>query len=234
MSPSDRFADRLQGTVEREGGRETRDTARRGAHAREGWTDEVARRHVSGSSFARLLGPRGPEKPGTPGVCAAARPAASLLLHGALQIPNICPRKNKSPLSLTTGRASLVSNRALLNRRRITDPVASIQEPGLSRCLVPFAVPRPISVFALRGLSSPSDGKLVAPLFRDFFPTSRDFLRVGTSIGSVPFLADSLIRSWTPRSIFWNSNDFPSLPVDARYARPSGGEGGDDAYLDCL
>lgn len=35
---------------------------------------------------------------------------------------NICPRKNKSPLSLTTGRASLVSNRALLNRRRITDP----------------------------------------------------------------------------------------------------------------
>lgn len=32
---------------------------------------------------------------------------------------NICPRKNKSPLSLTTGRASLVSNRALLNRRRI-------------------------------------------------------------------------------------------------------------------
>jgi len=42
---------------------------------------------------------------------------------------NICPRKNKSPLSLTTGRASLVSNRALLNRRRITDPKepASIQ-----------------------------------------------------------------------------------------------------------
>lgn len=35
---------------------------------------------------------------------------------------NICPRKNKSPLSLTTGRASLVSKRALFNRRRITDP----------------------------------------------------------------------------------------------------------------
>lgn len=41
---------------------------------------------------------------------------------------NICPRKNKSLLSLTTGRASLVSNRALFNRRRITDP-ESIQAP---------------------------------------------------------------------------------------------------------
>lgn len=42
---------------------------------------------------------------------------------------NICPRKNKSLLSLTTGRASLVSNRALFNRRRITDP-ESIQAPS--------------------------------------------------------------------------------------------------------
>lgn len=44
---------------------------------------------------------------------------------------NICPRKNKSPLSLTTGRASLVSNRALLNRRRITD----LREVGPFRLL---------------------------------------------------------------------------------------------------
>lgn len=35
---------------------------------------------------------------------------------------NICPRKNKSLLSLTTGRASLVSNRALFNRRRNNGP----------------------------------------------------------------------------------------------------------------
>lgn len=39
---------------------------------------------------------------------------------------NICPRKNKSPLSLTTGRASLVSKRALFNRRRITDPESPV------------------------------------------------------------------------------------------------------------
>lgn len=54
---------------------------------------------------------------------------------------NICPRKNKSPLSLTTGRASLVSNRALLNRRRITDPRGpSIQADSP---FLPFALAQP-------------------------------------------------------------------------------------------
>lgn len=60
---------------------------------------------------------------------------------------NICPRKNKSLLSLTTGRASLVSNRALFNRRRITDP-ESIQAPfsfslSLSLPCSPVSSPEP-------------------------------------------------------------------------------------------
>lgn len=58
---------------------------------------------------------------------------------------NICPRKNKSLLSLTTGRASLVSNRALFNRRRITDP-ESIQAPyslSLSLSCSPVSSPEP-------------------------------------------------------------------------------------------
>lgn len=50
---------------------------------------------------------------------------------------NICPRKNKSPLSLTTGRASLVSNRALLNRRRITDPRETRPARPFRRLTVP-------------------------------------------------------------------------------------------------
>ena len=68
---------------------------------------------------------------------------------------NICPRKNKSPLSLTTGRASLVSKRALFNRRRITDP----ESPGPFRAPflhVPFlfssaepSIPRPHFLLSL-------------------------------------------------------------------------------------
>lgn len=71
---------------------------------------------------------------------------------------NICPRKNKSPLSLTTGRASLVSNRALLNRRRITDlrevgPFRLLSAPSFrSRSTSsPLSPPPPSSAHIQRG-----------------------------------------------------------------------------------
>jgi hypothetical protein len=77
----------------------------------------VTKRHVSppSSSFAHLKLRR------LPGVLILAQGSQRGLRRRQFW-SNICPRKNKSPLSLTTGRASLVSNRALLNRRRITDP----------------------------------------------------------------------------------------------------------------
>jgi len=81
-----------------------------------------------------------------PGGCQAAWP---ILAQGLRRGPrrqfwsNICPRKNKSPLSLTTGRASLVSKRALLNRRRITDPRESVHSEA-ALPLLPFALARPL------------------------------------------------------------------------------------------
>lgn len=72
---------------------------------------------------------------------------------------NICPRKNKSPLSLTTGRASLVSNRALLNRRRITDlrevgPFRLLSAPSFALAQPPL--PSPL-LLPLRLISSAAD-----------------------------------------------------------------------------
>lgn len=97
----------------------------------------MAKRHVSPpfSSFAHLKPRRG---------CQASGPrvrGCERVYRRCRQFwSNICPRKNKSPLSLTTGRASLVSNRALLNRRRITDP--RVARPF--RLLLPFALARPL------------------------------------------------------------------------------------------
>lgn len=78
----------------------------------------------SGSSFAITFVQGGTARGVGPFLSVSV---AELLPVAAAPVPrsNICPRKNKSPLSLTTGRASLVSKRALFNRRRITDP-----EPG--------------------------------------------------------------------------------------------------------
>lgn len=68
---------------------------------------------------------------------------------------NICPRKNKSLLSLTTGRASLVSKRALFNRRRITDPEPSPFKAPFSLCPISLLLSL-CSLPSILDLSQPS------------------------------------------------------------------------------
>lgn len=105
---------------------------------------------------------------------------------------NICPRKNKSPLSLTTGRASLVSNRALLNRRRITDPRELVHSDDLP--FLPFALAqslqssypaRPIFFFHWQQNRKPDMARrrLTSHYLSGFY---RKFYRIFTIVISLP------------------------------------------------
>lgn len=102
---------------------------------------------------------------------------------------NICPRKNKSPLSLTTGRASLVSNRALLNRRRITDLREPVHSDELTvssfRSRSTSSYPsRPIFFFSLATEPQTKTwSDVTSPYLRSFY---RKFYRIFTIIISLP------------------------------------------------
>lgn len=109
---------------------------------------------------------------------------------------NICPRKNKSPLSLTTGRASLVSNRALLNRRRITDPRVArpfrLSAPSFrSRSTSPIVVSSSADLFSPRHNKQQNETRLA--FYHRVFP---GFLsKILSSFLPSLFLPPSLFRS---------------------------------------
>lgn len=148
----------------------------------------MAKRHVSASVLppSLTLSSRG---------CRSPRAGVA---EGSLRCrqfwSNICPRKNKSPLSLTTGRASLVSNRALLNRRRITDPRGpSIQAThrfflSLSLSLLGRPYPaRPIFFFFFHWQQRPQTETSPRPYLWCFY---RKFYRIFTIVISLPFAFD--------------------------------------------